>query len=48
MKVLQVEDNSQLGKSVLRSLQEAGWIADLAIDGDEALTSGTLLSHPDF
>lgn len=48
MKALQVEDNSLLGKTVQRSLQEAGWIFDLAIDGDEALTSGTLLSHPAF
>lgn len=48
MKARTVEDNSLLGKTVQRSLQEAGWIVDLAIDGDGALTSGTLLSHPAF
>lgn len=37
MKALLVEDNPLLGKSVQRGLQEAGWIVDLAIDGEEAL-----------
>lgn len=37
MKALLVEDNPLLGKSVRRGLQEAGWIVDLAIDGEEAL-----------
>jgi len=37
MKALLVEDNALLGKSVQRGLQEAGWIVDLAIDGEEAL-----------
>lgn len=48
MRALLVEDTSLLGKTVQRSLQEAGWIVDLAIDGDVALTSSTLLSHPAF
>ncbi|SDI18852.1 response regulator transcription factor [Pseudomonas panipatensis] len=37
MKALVVEDNALLGKSVKRGLQEAGWIVDLAVDGEEAL-----------
>jgi DNA-binding response OmpR family regulator len=37
MKVLVVEDNLLLGKSVKRGLEEENWVVDLAIDGKEAL-----------
>jgi len=37
MKVLVVEDNTLLGKSVKRGLEEVGWTVDLALDGDEGL-----------
>jgi DNA-binding response OmpR family regulator len=37
MKVLLVEDNVLLGKSVKRGLEEESWVVDLARDGKEAL-----------
>ncbi|MFW0755162.1 response regulator transcription factor [Pseudomonas sp. H11T01] len=37
MKVLLVEDNVLLGKSVKRGLEEENWVVDLARDGKEAL-----------
>jgi DNA-binding response OmpR family regulator len=37
MKVLLVEDNLLLGKSVKRGLEEESWVVDLARDGKEAL-----------
>ena len=37
MKILLVEDNPLLGKSLKRGMEELGWIVDLAVDGDEGL-----------
>lgn len=37
MKILLVEDNVLLGKSVKRGLEEESWVVDLAKDGKEAL-----------
>lgn len=37
MKILIVEDNALLGKSLKRGLEEHGWTVDLATDGDEGL-----------
>lgn len=35
MKILVVEDNYLLGKSIKQGLQENGWVVDLAVDGEE-------------
>lgn len=37
MKVLLIEDNQLLGRSVKLGLEELGWIVDLASDGEEGL-----------
>ena len=37
MKILLVEDNALLGKSLKRGMEEIGWTVDLAPDGDEAI-----------
>jgi DNA-binding response OmpR family regulator len=37
MKILIVEDNALLGKSLKRGMEEHGWTVDLATDGDEGL-----------
>jgi DNA-binding response OmpR family regulator len=37
MKILIVEDNPLLGKSLKRGMQELGWTVDLAVDGDDGV-----------
>jgi DNA-binding response OmpR family regulator len=37
MKILVVEDNVLLGKSLRRGMEETGWFVDLALDGDEGM-----------
>ena len=37
MKILIVEDNELLGKSIRKGLEESGWTVDLARDGEEGL-----------
>ena len=37
MKILVVEDNALLGKSLKRGMEEIGWTVDLARDGEEGL-----------
>ncbi|UGA56053.1 response regulator transcription factor [Vibrio sp. VB16] len=41
MKILVVEDNPQLGEQIVSTLECAGWVAELAQDGIDALYRGT-------
>lgn len=41
MKVLLVEDNPLLGRSIKMGLEDLGWVADLAADGEEGLYLAT-------
>lgn len=41
MKILVVEDNLQLGEQIVSTLESAGWVAELARDGIDALYRGT-------
>lgn len=45
MKVLLVEDNPLLGKSIKMGLEDLGWVADLAADGEEGLYLATNSSY---
>src|SRR5262245_18313738 len=37
MKVLIVEDNEVFGRNLKKGVEEAGWIVDLVVDGEEGL-----------
>lgn len=45
MKILIVEDNALLGKSLRKGMQEQGWTVDLAVDGEEGMYMAESSAH---